>query len=419
MEEKDNIQLLADYIEDLDLQITGVGVITLGDMHRTIRKNIETLRFTSTCQEPFNFNDLNRSLLPFSNPKIHSQKIYCIKVEYSGHTFIIKKTYRDFNALHKEIFKNPLRLIKNLSSEVPKLPNEKDKYISRDEMLESLIEFLILIRDKFAVEDKKNFMTLKSFLSIEFNLQEHSLFFIKCGKLRKKLGTRKVGNCFKNFWLNVCKLYRKKIFVLTQDGLCYMTKSEVSTGNTFSDIVPSDYILFDKDINISTGERSTQCSTGFLISTNTRNLKLKADTYFEFIDWILHLSEAIIKSPYARIQRYNSFSPIRENNFVHAYVNGYEYYSDVYDMINKAEYEIFITDWWLSPELYLKRPVEDHEDSRLDVTLQRAAQRGVKIHILVYKEFAAMTNLSIHVQNHLNSLHPNIEVLRHPPKLVF
>lgn len=45
-----------------------------------------------------------------------------------------------------------------------------------------------------------------------------------------------------------------------------------------------------------------------------------------------------------------------------------------------------ILDWWLTPELYLRRPPAYHEEWRLDRLLLRKAQRGVKIYIVVYKE---------------------------------
>lgn len=43
-------------------------------------------------------------------------------------------------------------------------------------------------------------------------------------------------------------------------------------------------------------------------------------------------------------------------------------------------------DWWLSPELYLRRPPAKNNKYRLDNMLQAAAERGVKIYIIVYKE---------------------------------
>ncbi len=39
------------------------------------------------------------------------------------------------------------------------------------------------------------------------------------------------------------------------------------------------------------------------------------------------------------------------------YVDAENYFSDVCDALLSAKHEVFITDWWLSPQLYLKRPV--------------------------------------------------------------
>jgi hypothetical protein len=41
---------------------------------------------------------------------------------------------------------------------------------------------------------------------------------------------------------------------------------------------------------------------------------------------------------------------------------------------------------WLSPELYLRRPPSKNQQYRIDNLLQAAAQRGVKVNIIVYKE---------------------------------
>lgn len=41
---------------------------------------------------------------------------------------------------------------------------------------------------------------------------------------------------------------------------------------------------------------------------------------------------------------------------------------------------------WLSPELYLRRPPAKNEQYRLDRMLQAAAQRGVRVNVIVYKE---------------------------------
>lgn len=40
----------------------------------------------------------------------------------------------------------------------------------------------------------------------------------------------------------------------------------------------------------------------------------------------------------------------------------------------------------MSPELYLRRPPAKNEQYRLDNMLKAAAERGVKVNIIVYKE---------------------------------
>ena len=50
-----------------------------------------------------------------------------------------------------------------------------------------------------------------------------------------------------------------------------------------------------------------------------------------------------------------------------------------------------VKDWWLTPELYLRRPPAYHPEWRLDRILKRKAQQGVKIYVVVYKEVRVNT----------------------------
>ena len=51
----------------------------------------------------------------------------------------------------------------------------------------------------------------------------------------------------------------------------------------------------------------------------------------------------------------------------------------------------------------------------MDNMLKAAAERGVKVHIIVYKEVeAALTCNSRHTRKALEAMHPNINVFRHP-----
>lgn len=45
----------------------------------------------------------------------------------------------------------------------------------------------------------------------------------------------------------------------------------------------------------------------------------------------------------------------------------------VADALENAKEEIFIADWWLSPEIHMKRPMLNGDYWRLDKILQRKA----------------------------------------------
>lgn len=54
-------------------------------------------------------------------------------------------------------------------------------------------------------------------------------------------------------------------------------------------------------------------------------------------------------------------------------MDGADYMSAVADALENAKEEIFIADWWLSPEIHMKRPMLNGDYWRLDKILQRKA----------------------------------------------
>lgn len=125
--------------------------------------------------------------------------------------------------------------------------------------------------------------------------------------------------------------------------------------------------------------------------------------------------------------RFGSFAPIREGNNLKWYVDALDYLWAVSEALEKATETIYIADWWLSPELFLRRPPAKHQEWRLDHILKRRAEAGVKIYVIVYKEVnQALTCNSAHTKHALQNLcpegspgHGNIRVLRHPDHNVF
>lgn len=70
---------------------------------------------------------------------------------------------------------------------------------------------------------------------------------------------------------------------------------------------------------------------------------------------------------------HNSFAPYRSSVSASWFVDGADYMSAVADALENAKEEIFIADWWLSPEIYMKRPIIKDDYWRLDKILQRKA----------------------------------------------
>lgn len=120
--------------------------------------------------------------------------------------------------------------------------------------------------------------------------------------------------------------------------------------------------------------------------------------------------------------RFHSFAPERPGNKIKWYVDGRDYFWAVSVAMERAKETIYIADWWLSPELFLRRPPYFHQQWRLDQIIKRAAERGVKVYVMVYKEVeAALTCNSAHTKYALRELcpegspgHGNINILRHP-----
>src|SRR5262245_36429338 len=77
--------------------------------------------------------------------------------------------------------------------------------------------------------------------------------------------------------------------------------------------------------------------------------------------------------------------------------------------LERARESVWILDWWLSPELYLRRPPAKNQQYRVDRMLEAAAKRGVKVNIMVYKEVTqALTRKYLNplLPDYLHSLLP-------------
>ncbi|KNG51706.1 phospholipase d1 [Stemphylium lycopersici] len=117
-------------------------------------------------------------------------------------------------------------------------------------------------------------------------------------------------------------------------------------------------------------------------------------------------------------QRFDSFAPVRKKIYAQWLVDGRDYMWNVSRAISMARDVIYIHDWWLSPELYLRRPAAISQKWRLDRLLQRKAQEGVKVFVIMYRNIGAAIPIdSEYSKFSLLDLHPNIFVQRSPNQI--
>lgn len=193
-----------------------------------------------------------------------------------------------------------------------------------------------------------------------------------------------------------------------------------------------DVFLFDSDFQIqSTKQRlknhprakeladAARESTGqhhrLKLVNSERKLKLLARgerQLHQFEESIRMMTEI---SPWVKKNRFDSFAPVRPNCFAQWLVDGRDHMWVVSRALNQAKDVIYIHDWWLSPELYMRRPPAISQKWRLDRLLKRKAEEGVKIFVIVYRNIESAIPIdSQYTKFSLLDLHPNIFVQRSP-----
>ena len=214
--------------------------------------------------------------------------------------------------------------------------------------------------------------------------------------------------------------YNLRWVVVKDDQIFYMDNSTSENGKTI--------YFFDAGTKVNINR------TEITITNNSRSLILKFKTVFEAniwyndiktkIDKMEKILDDLDKNPY------KAYTIIKPCNKAHWFVDGEKYFADLAENLMKAQESIFITDWWMSPEVWLVRPVqinsylsmaylkkkikESRPYERLMDILFQCADRGVKIYIQIFSENLALKLNSVHTQNTLTELHHNIRVIRHP-----
>lgn len=135
--------------------------------------------------------------------------------------------------------------------------------------------------------------------------------------------------------------------------------------------------------------------------------------------WFTAIKKVMDENEYVGTHRFGSFAPIRKNAFAQWFVDARDYMFAASSAIEMAKDVIYIHDWWLSPELYLRRPANGNQDWRIDRLLKRKAQQGVKIFIIIYRNVGnTVVTDSLYTKHSLLDLENNIYVLRSPNQIM-
>ena len=154
------------------------------------------------------------------------------------------------------------------------------------------------------------------------------------------------------------------------------------------------------------------------LNNSERKLKLLVQHERQLDQWYSSINQMIDSSPWSKKNRFDSFAPVRTNVFAQWLVDGRDYMWNVSRAISMAKDVIYIHDWWLSPELYMRRPACISKKWRLDRLLQRKAREGVKIFVIVYRNInSAIPIDSEYTKFSLLDLDSNVFVQRSPNQI--
>ncbi|ODV83500.1 hypothetical protein CANARDRAFT_177654 [[Candida] arabinofermentans NRRL YB-2248] len=173
----------------------------------------------------------------------------------------------------------------------------------------------------------------------------------------------------------------------------------------------------DFDDDISPGSGKSYLSLTFENSERKLSVVGKSATILR--KWCLSVNEMMNETRWSKPNRFESFAPVRDDCFAQWFVDSRDYMWAASSALEMAKDCIYIHDWWLSPELYMRRPANGNQEWRLDRILKRKAEQGVKIFVIVYRNVGnTVVTDSMWTKHSLLDLHENVYVLRSPNQLM-
>ncbi|XP_077017156.1 phospholipase D1 isoform X2 [Tamandua tetradactyla] len=354
--------------------------------------NIQT--FLSGCPVKARVLEVERFT---STTRVPSINLYTIELTHGEFKWHVKRKFKHFQEFHRELLKYkafiripiPTRRHtfrrQNVKGEepreMPSLPRSSENMVKEEQFFGRRKQLEDYLTKLLKMPMYRNYHATTEFLDIS------QLSFIRDlgpkgieGMIMKRSGGHRIPglNCCGQG--RACYRWSKRWLIVKDSFLLYM---KPDTGAI------AFVLLVDKAFRIKVGKKETEIKYGLRIDNLSRTLILKCNSYRHARWWGGAIEEFIQKHGpnFLREHRFGSYAATQENTLAK----------------------------WLSPEIFLKRPVVEGNRWRLDCILKRKAQQGVRIFIMLYKEVELALGInSGYSKKTLMRLHPHIKVMRHP-----
>ncbi|XP_017794602.1 PREDICTED: phospholipase D2 [Habropoda laboriosa] len=451
----------SEYDDALEITINETDDIHIESKDSDNRERLGVLPFSAIHDLPKDFKSQYRNVF-IPGEEVHvniidnersvtthplNPNLYTIEFRHGPFSWTIKKRYKHIQNLHNQLKiyrtslhipfptkshkerRNSLRSLgdakekKGRRGALPRFPNKPDVLVPyeqldhRKRVLEEYLTNLLKIKIYLHHPETTNFLEV-SHLSFIEDLGMKG----KEGIVLKRTGSGARTRCnfcgllegmccirCNHFCTSLCGKWHSRHLVVKDTFVAYIRPKDGSIKSV---------ILMDNGFGISFGMYTTGLRNGMQIVSLSRHIVIKCWTKRKAKEWMEFIQEVSNKQGRDFIQTnpHNSFAPYRSPTPATWFVDGSSYMSAVADALENATEEIFIADWWLSPEIFMKRPAINSDYWRLDKILQRKASEGVKIFIMIYKEVEVALGInSFYSKQRLVEQCPeNIKVLRHP-----
>ena len=161
--------------------------------------------------------------------------------------------------------------------------------------------------------------------------------------------------------------------------------------NTTADLLPDAVLLFDTGTTLQASV--FDAPTCLVLRNPLWHFELSFPSLVEHRQWAAALQTVLAQAPWVERDRFAftrslpmSYLDESGRSAAQWFVDGDAAYKSFEAAMRGAKVSIFLSAQWLCPDLYLLRPAHRFPQSRLDRLLERKAQEGVQICVLLFQE---------------------------------